>query len=81
MYEQALPSGLTPYAFRAQVFVDISDTMETKTRAISAYESQIQKFGEQWLEGITARARYIGCRINTEYAEAFEVVRELKEIE
>jgi len=81
MYEQALPSGLTPYAFRAQAFVDISDTMEAKSRAISVHQSQVEKFGEQWLQGIIARARYIGCRINTEYAEAFEVVRELKEIE
>jgi len=81
MYDQALPSGLTLYAFRAQMFVDISDTMETKTRAISAHRSQVEKFGERWLEGITARARYIGCRINAEYAESFEVVREIKKME
>jgi len=80
MYEQALPSGLTPYAFRAQTFVDISGTMETKMSAISAHRSQVEKFGEPWLEGIIARARYIGCRINAEYAEAFEVVREIKKI-
>ena len=28
MYEQAIPSGITPYAFRPQAFVDISDTIE-----------------------------------------------------
>lgn len=81
MYGQALPSGLTIHTFQKQTFVDISDTMETKTRAILAHKSQVEKFGEQWLEGITARARYIGCRINTKYAEAFEVVREIKKIE
>lgn len=80
MYEQALPSGLTPYAFRAQAFVDISDTIEKKISAISAYESQVEKYGKQWLQGIMARATYIGCRINTNYAEAFEVVREIQEI-
>lgn len=80
MYEQALPSGLTPYGFRVQAFVDISDTIETKIKSVSAYQSQVQKYGEQWIRGIVARATYIGCQINTKYAEAFEVVREIKNI-
>ena len=80
MYEQALPSGLTPYAFRAQAFVDISDTIEVKKKSVSAHQSQLQIYGERWIQGIMARAAYIGCRINSEYAEAFEVVREIKEI-
>ena len=80
MYEQALPSGLTPYAFKAQVFIDISDTIETKIKSVSAYQSQVQKYGEQWIRGIMARATYLGCRINTKYAEAFEVVREIRKI-
>lgn len=80
MYEQALPSGLTPYAFKAQVFIDISDAIEMKIRGVSAHESQVQNYGERWIQGIIARATYLGCRINTKYAEAFEVVREVKEI-
>ena len=80
MYEQALPSGLTPYSFRAQVFVDISDTIEIKIKSVSAHQSQIQKYGEQWIQGIMARATYLGCRVNTKYAEAFEVVREIRNI-
>jgi len=81
MYDQALPSGLTPYAFPERVFVDISETIEVKAKAIAAHRSQAEKFGQGWLDGITARARYLGCRIGTEYAEAFQVVREIKKIE
>jgi len=80
MYDQALPSGLTPDTFRAQAFVDISDTIETKMRSISAHESQTAVYGEQWIQGIMARARYIGCRINTKYAEGFELIRGIIEI-
>ena len=80
MYDQALPSGLTPDTFKAQAFVDISDTIEPKMRSISAHESQAEIYGEQWSQGIMARASYIGCRINTKYAEGFEVIREITEI-
>ena len=80
MYEQALPSGLTPYTFRAQAFVDISDTIETKIKSVLAHNSQVQNFSEQWIQGIRGRATYRGFQINVKYAEAFEVVKELKEI-
>ncbi|MDP2729863.1 MAG: PIG-L family deacetylase [Dehalococcoidales bacterium] len=80
MYEQALPSGFTPYAFRAQVFVDISDTIETKIKSVLAHQSQVQNFTEQWIQGIKARATYTGFQINVQYAEAFEVVKEIKQI-
>lgn len=80
MYEQALPSGLTPYGFRAQAFVDVSDTMELKIESVLAHQSQVQNFSEQWIQGILARATYMGFQINVKYAEAFEVVKELKQI-
>ena len=80
MYGQALPSGLTPYAFRAQAFVDISDTIETKIESVLAHDSQVQNFSEHWIQGIRAKAAYAGFQINVKYAEAFEIVKELKEI-
>ena len=80
MYEQALPSGLTPYGFRAQAFVDISDTMELKKESVLVHQSQVQNFSEQWIQGIRARATYMGFQINVKYAEAFEVVKVLKSI-
>jgi LmbE family N-acetylglucosaminyl deacetylase len=80
MYEQALPGGLSPSAFRAQAFVDISDTIELKIKSVLAHESQVQNFSEQWIEGIRGRAAYMGFRINAKYAEAFEVVKEIKTV-
>ena len=80
MYDQGLPSGLNPYTFKTQAFVDISETMGTKVKSISAHETQIEKYGRRWIQGVKARATYLGYRINTKYAEAFEVVREIKRI-
>lgn len=80
MYGQALPSGLTPYGFRPQVFIDVSDVMDLKVRAVLAHRSQVQHFGDQWIHGITARGTYLGFQVNAQYAEAFEVVKEIKHI-
>lgn len=80
MYGQMLPAGLTPFAFRAQMFVDISDTIEIKIKSVLAHDSQVQHFSEQWIQGITARATYLGFQVNVKYAEAFEVVKEIKQI-
>ncbi len=80
MYEQALPSGMTPFAFRPEVFVDISDTIELKIKSVLAHESQVKSFSEQWIQSITGRAVYNGFRINVKYAEAFEVVKEIQKI-
>jgi LmbE family N-acetylglucosaminyl deacetylase len=80
MYNQAAPSGITPYMFRPQVFIDISDTMDKKMEAVLAHKSQYKAFGDLWIEGIKASATYIGFQINVKYAEAFEVVKEIKEI-
>ncbi|MBI4333117.1 MAG: PIG-L family deacetylase [Chloroflexi bacterium] len=80
MYEQAMPSGVMPFAFKPQVFVDISDTIETKIKSVLAHESQFQSFSDPWIEGIRGRAAFMGFRINVEYAEAFEVVKDIKQI-
>lgn len=77
MYEQALPGGLSPLAFRAQAFVDISETIDLKVKSVLAHESQVQNFTEQWIEGIKGRAAYMGFRISVKYAEAFEVVKHI----
>lgn len=77
MYEQALPGGLSPLAFRAQAFVDISETIDLKIQSVLAHESQVQNFTEQWIEGMKGRAAYMGFRINVKYAEAFEVVKHI----
>lgn len=80
MYGQVLPSGLTPFAFKSQAYVDISDTIDIKVKAVLAHDSQVKHFSEQWVQGIRARATYMGFQINVKYAEAFEVVKEIKQI-
>ncbi len=80
MYDQALPSGMTPYSFRAQSFVDISETIDVKTAAVMAHKSQVAIFGDYWIRGMKGRAAYWGFSLGVQYAEAFEVVKEIQEI-
>jgi LmbE family N-acetylglucosaminyl deacetylase len=77
MYNQALPSGITPHDFHPQLFVDISDTIEKKMEAVQAHRSQVDAFGEAWLQGIRAAAVYTGFQINVACAESFEVIKEI----
>ncbi len=80
MYDQGLSSGFTPDVFKAQSFVDISDTMELKIKSISAHKSQVEHYGERWIAGMMARATYLGYRINTKYAEGFEIIKEIQRV-
>ena len=81
MYEQTLPGGIVPYSFNAQMYIAISkESMEKKIRSIQAHESQYQNFGDLWIQGVRGRAMFRGFQINTEYAEAFEVIKELYKI-
>lgn len=78
MYEQTIPGGIVPGGFRDQSFVDISDFIERKIESIRAHRSQWQIHGDRWLQGVRGRASYRGFQINVEYAEAFEVIKEIE---
>lgn len=80
MYEQTIPGGIVPYGFRPQSFVDISDTIKLKVRSVLAHKTQVKTNGRWWVYGIEGRAMYRGYQINAKYAEAFEVVKEIKTI-
>jgi LmbE family N-acetylglucosaminyl deacetylase len=75
MYEQTIPGGITPAAFRAQYLVDVSGFIEQKMASIRAHASQNELNGEWWVEGIRGRAMYRGYQIRCQYAEAFEVIK------
>lgn len=66
----------TPVDFLPRAFVDISDFIELKMRALHAHASQFQgrSLPTDW---VREHARVAGRRIGVEYAETLEVVRML----
>lgn len=81
MYEPFPPAGRSYAAFRPQLYVDITDTIELKLKALSTHKSELKKFGPEWVETIKARAQLRGFELlsndphRSKYAEVFEVVR------
>ena len=80
MYEATLPGGITGHAFRAQKFVDISDTIDAKIESLASYGTQVDRYGQEWLEAVRGRAALRGFQMGTRYAEAFQVVKEIAPI-
>lgn len=67
------------YAFIPNVFVDITDYLEDKKKALSFYETQIFPFPDlRSLEAVEALAKFRGATINVNAAEAFVLIRETK---
>ncbi|MCC7494704.1 MAG: PIG-L family deacetylase [Fimbriimonadaceae bacterium] len=75
MYEPIYPSGRSYQPFRPQLYFDITQTLEAKVASLQAHRSQLEKYGDGWLEAIRARATYRGYETGVAAAEAFEVVR------
>jgi LmbE family N-acetylglucosaminyl deacetylase len=75
MYEPMMPAGRSHVAFRPQMYVDISETIERKLEALRAHESQYRKYGDAWVEAVKSRCRLRGFEMGAEYAEAFEAAR------
>lgn len=76
LYEPISPSGRSYVAFRPQMYVDISTTIEKKVASLREHKSEYNKFGgEDWVEGVHARCGFRGYEIRKKYAEAFEVLR------
>ena len=75
MYEPISPSGRSYVGFRPQMYVDITGTLDKKIASLKAHVSQYVKYGEGWLEAVSARARHRGYEGGCGYAETFEVLR------
>jgi len=75
MYESMLPGGISSHGFNPQLFVDVSDQIETKKRSIEIYESVFE--GTQYPDAIIGRSRHRGQQIGVNYAESFEIVKEI----
>lgn len=75
MYETTIPGGITESAFRAQLFVDITNTIDVKRKALECFKSQMIRCGHLWIPAVVGRCSYRGYQINVTYAEAFEVIK------
>ncbi len=75
MYEPMMPSGRSYQGFRPQVYIDITDFNETKIKSLKAHCSQHTKYGNMWLEAVSARAKHRGYEMGVQYAESYEVMR------
>lgn len=72
----------TDWSFQPNVFVDISDTLETKLKAVEAYrnthQSEVKPFPHpRSPEAVRIYAQQRGISVGMEAAEAFALVREL----
>jgi LmbE family N-acetylglucosaminyl deacetylase len=80
MFQELEAEGLEPFeipnlylsAEEADTFVDISETLSVKLKALGAHASQL---GPDVEERVTARAREVGERAGCEFAEGFRAFR------
>jgi N-acetylglucosamine malate deacetylase 1 len=78
MYETTIPGGISENAFRPQLYIDISQSVDVKRNALDCFDSQKIRCGPLWIDALIGRCSYRGYQMNTKYAEAFEVVRVTK---
>lgn len=81
-YEQVpLPRVCINYPV-ANYYVDITDTIQTKIKCSKAHASQIEKYtssGIDLIHNLKIQAQYRGIQCNKKYAEAFVVLKSLKD--
>lgn len=66
-------------AFRPNVFMDITSTIEVKIKSMQEYESEIRPFPHpRSAEAIRSIAQRWGSVVGLEYAEAFELIRSVR---
>jgi N-acetylglucosamine malate deacetylase 1 len=75
MYETTIPGGISETAFRPQLYVDVTETLDSKRNALDCFDSQKIRCGHLWVDAIVGRCSYRGYQMNTKYAEAFEVIK------
>ena len=75
-YEPITPSGRSYVPFKAQLYVDIEETLDKKINSLKCHTSEYKKFGaEDWIEGVRCRCGFRGYEIGKKFAEAFEILR------
>jgi LmbE family N-acetylglucosaminyl deacetylase len=70
--------SLSP-AFRPNTFVDITDTIDAKLRALEAYKTEVRPFPHpRSPEALQAIAQRWGSTVGVQYAEAFQLIRSIQ---
>ena len=65
--------------FRPNVFVDITETIEMKIKAMQTYKSESRSFPHpRSPESLRSIASHWGSVVGIEYAEAFELIRSIR---
>ena len=67
-----------PFSFNPNVYVPINGALRAKTHAMQLYAEETREAPHpRSIQGIVNLARYRGQQVGVEYAEAFELVREV----
>tara|TARA_Y100000739_G_C20603596_1_gene464273 strand:+ start:272 stop:943 length:672 start_codon:yes stop_codon:yes gene_type:complete len=66
--------GIEP-SFLPDLYIDISNDIESKNKALGAYKSQISGNSSRSIDASIALAKFRGSQNGCEYAESFKVVR------
>jgi len=66
--------GIEPI-FTPDYFIDISNYIEVKEKALSQYKSQINNNISRSVDAVKGLAKFRGSQIGKKYAEAFKVIR------
>ena len=57
-------------------YVDISKYIDIKCNALRLHKTEYTKFGEEkWIDSVKSLAKYRGIQVDTDYAEAFYVMK------
>lgn len=75
LYEPFPPSGRSYVAYRPNLYIDITESINVKVASLEAHKSQHSRYGSDWTEAIVGRARMRGFESNNKYAESFEILR------
>ena len=68
----------SPLDFHSNFYVDISETLEIKERAILAHVSEMERTGKKWVRFFKNEAENAGQRIGVKYAEVYELLKWLE---
>ena len=67
-----------PQGYSPNVFVDISDTLDLKIKAMTEYTSELCQYPHpRSVEGIKVKAQMRGMEVGCKFAEAFMLIRNL----